>query len=47
MMKSVDFIKLQPIIDLQVKQQRRLYEQSLEAIYLDNVKLLQNKRFNL
>lgn len=46
MLKSSDFIKLQPIIDGQVKQQRKLYEQALEGIYLDNVKLLQNKRFN-
>lgn len=38
---------MQPLIETEVKVQKKQFEVALEWIYLDNVKILQNKRFNM
>ncbi len=45
--KSIDYAKMQPLIENEVKVQKKQFEVALEWIYLDNVKILQNKRFNM
>lgn len=45
--KSIDYAKMQPLIETEVKVQKKQFEVALEWIYLDNVKILQNKRFNM
>ena len=45
--KSMDYAKMQPLIEAEVKVQKKQFEVALEWIYLDNVKILQNKKFNM